>query len=59
LGAVLTIQPRKKVIVRNPNRGGQGPNWAVELYDDDDTSVLKLDLISTILKLALALSLVV
>jgi hypothetical protein len=36
LGAGLTIQPRKKVIVTNPQRGGQGPNLAVEPYDDDD-----------------------
>jgi hypothetical protein len=35
LGAGLTIQPRKKVIVKKPQRGGQGPNWAVEPYDDD------------------------
>jgi hypothetical protein len=38
LGAGLTIQPRKKVIVKKPHKGegGQGPNWAVEPYDDDD-----------------------
>jgi hypothetical protein len=23
-------------LLRNPKRGGQGPNWAVEPYDDDD-----------------------
>jgi hypothetical protein len=23
-------------LLRNPIRGGQGPNWAVEPYDDDD-----------------------
>jgi hypothetical protein len=22
-------------LLRNPNRGGQGPYWAVEPYDDD------------------------
>jgi hypothetical protein len=33
LGAGLTIQPRKKVIVTKTQ---QGPNWAVEPYDDDD-----------------------
>jgi hypothetical protein len=36
LGAGLTIQPCKKVIVKKPQIGGQGPNWAVEPYDDDD-----------------------
>jgi hypothetical protein len=36
LGAGLTIQPRKKVIVTKHQRGGQGPIWAVEPYDDDD-----------------------
>jgi hypothetical protein len=37
LGAGLTIQPWKKVIVTKPHqRGGQGPDWAVEMYDDDD-----------------------
>jgi hypothetical protein len=36
LGAGLTIRPCKKVIVKKPQRGGQGPNWAVESYDDDD-----------------------
>jgi hypothetical protein len=30
------MQPRKKVIVTNPMRGGQGPTWAVQPYDDDD-----------------------
>jgi hypothetical protein len=35
LGVGLTIQPCKKVLLRNPKRGGQGPNWAVEPYDDD------------------------
>jgi hypothetical protein len=24
------------LLLRNPLRGGQGPNWAVEPYDDDD-----------------------
>jgi hypothetical protein len=23
-------------LLRNPIREGQGPNWAVEVYDDDD-----------------------
>jgi hypothetical protein len=32
LGAGLTIQPRKKVTVKNP----QGLTWAVEPYDDDE-----------------------
>jgi hypothetical protein len=36
LGTGLTIQPCKKVIVTKPQRGGQGPNWAVEPYYDDD-----------------------
>jgi hypothetical protein len=37
LGAGLTIQPSKKVIVKKPQkRGGQVPTWAVEPYDDDD-----------------------
>jgi hypothetical protein len=35
LGAGLTIEPRKKVIVTKPQRGGQGRNWAVKPYDDD------------------------
>jgi hypothetical protein len=34
LGAGLTVQPCKKVIVKKPQRGGQGLNWAVEPYDD-------------------------
>jgi hypothetical protein len=36
LGAGLTIQPCKNLLLRNPNRGGQSTNWAVEPYDDDD-----------------------
>jgi hypothetical protein len=36
LGAGLTFQPCKKLLLRNPNRGGQGQIWAVEPYDDDD-----------------------
>jgi hypothetical protein len=24
------------MLLRNPNREGQGTNWAVEPYDDDD-----------------------
>jgi hypothetical protein len=30
-------------LLRNPKRGGQGPTWAVEPYDDDDeeTSMLR------------------
>jgi hypothetical protein len=35
LGAGLRIHPYKSVIVTKPQRGGQGPNWAVEPYDDD------------------------
>jgi hypothetical protein len=35
----LTIQPCKRLLLRNPNRGGQGPNLAVEPYDDDDDDV--------------------
>jgi hypothetical protein len=23
-------------LLRNPTRGGQGPTWAVEIYDDED-----------------------
>jgi hypothetical protein len=30
--------PVKRLLLRNPTRGGQGPNWAVETYDDDDTN---------------------
>jgi hypothetical protein len=26
----------KRLLLRNPIRGGQGPNWAVEPCDDDD-----------------------
>jgi hypothetical protein len=26
----------KRLLLRNPIRGGQGPNWAAEPYDDDD-----------------------
>jgi hypothetical protein len=40
LGTGLTIQPRKKVIVKKPQRAGQGLNWAVEPYDDDDDDVV-------------------
>jgi hypothetical protein len=36
LGAGLTIQLSKKVIVTKSQRGGQGLIWAVEPYDDDD-----------------------
>jgi hypothetical protein len=44
LGAALTIQPRKRLLLRKPKRGGQGPIWAVELYDDDyDDGVRTLD----------------
>jgi hypothetical protein len=35
LGAGLTIQTRKKVIVTKPQTGGQGP-ISVEDDDDDD-----------------------
>jgi hypothetical protein len=48
LVAGLTIQPLKRLWLRNTNRGGQGPYWAVELYDDDDDSyVNKNSCIST------------
>jgi hypothetical protein len=43
LGAGLTIQPCKKVIVKKPQRGGQDSTWAVEPYydyDDDDEELL-------------------
>jgi hypothetical protein len=36
LGAGLIIQPVKRLLLRNPNRGGQGPNWAVQPYDYND-----------------------
>jgi hypothetical protein len=36
LGAGVTIQPCIKVTVTKTIRGDQGPNWAVEPYDDDD-----------------------
>jgi hypothetical protein len=29
-------RPVERLLFRNPNRGGQRPNWAVEPYDDDD-----------------------
>jgi hypothetical protein len=32
----LVLQLCKKVIVTKPQRGGHGPVWAVEQYDDDD-----------------------
>jgi hypothetical protein len=35
----LTIQPCKKVTITKPQRGGWGPIWAVEPYDDDDESM--------------------
>jgi hypothetical protein len=41
LGAGLTIQPCKKVIVTKSQKGDQGPNWAVEPYDDDPTTSLE------------------
>jgi hypothetical protein len=28
--------PVKRLLLRNPKRGGQGSYWAVEPYDDDD-----------------------
>jgi hypothetical protein len=28
-------------LLQNPIRGGQGPNWAVEPYDDDDDDMIK------------------
>jgi hypothetical protein len=36
LGAGPTIQPVRRLLLRNPDRRGQGPTWAVQLYDDDD-----------------------
>jgi hypothetical protein len=31
-----SVQPRKKVVVKKPHKWqGQGPNWAVEPYDDE------------------------
>jgi hypothetical protein len=27
-------------LLRNPNRGGQGPNWAVEPCDDNDDVII-------------------
>jgi hypothetical protein len=36
LGAGVTFQPCKKVIVTKLHKGGQGPNLAVEPHDDDD-----------------------
>jgi hypothetical protein len=29
------MQPRKRVIVKKPQKGGQGLIWALEPYDDD------------------------
>jgi hypothetical protein len=31
--------PVKRLLLRNTNRGGQGPYWAVEPYDDDETDM--------------------
>jgi hypothetical protein len=28
--------PQKRLLLRNPKRGSQGPIWAVEPDDDDD-----------------------
>jgi hypothetical protein len=39
LGAGLTIQPCKKVVVINPKREGQGQYWAVEPYDDEKKDI--------------------
>jgi hypothetical protein len=36
LGAGLTIHSYKKFNVTKSQRGGQGPNWSVQPYDDDD-----------------------
>jgi hypothetical protein len=35
LGAALTIQPCKKVIVMKPHKRRPGPEWAAEPCDDD------------------------
>jgi hypothetical protein len=35
LGAGLKIQHCEKVLLPNCIRGSQGPNWAVEPYDDE------------------------
>jgi hypothetical protein len=50
LGAGLTIQPCKKVIVTNPQWGGQGPNWAVEPYDDEIKHKVGYSLVKLILQ---------
>jgi hypothetical protein len=42
VGRRLTIQPCKKLLLRNPKRGGQGPIWYVEPYDDDDDEFYKI-----------------
>jgi hypothetical protein len=40
--------PVKGLLLRNPNRRGQGPYWAVEPYvDDDDDEVAKLRYLGT------------
>jgi hypothetical protein len=54
LGTGLTIQPHKKVIVEKPQRGGQGPIWAVETYDDDgddDKCLIGYDIVSYSIKM--------
>jgi hypothetical protein len=28
-------RPLKRLLLRNPKKGGQGPTWAVEPYDDE------------------------
>jgi hypothetical protein len=43
LGAGLTIQHRKKIIVTKPQREGQGPFWAVDPYDDDDDDEVEVE----------------
>jgi hypothetical protein len=44
LGGGLTIQPCKKVIVTKPQkRGGQGPTWSVEPYDNDDDGDIEVN----------------
>jgi hypothetical protein len=32
----------KRLLLRNPKRGGQGPYWAAEPYDDDDDDSIPL-----------------
>jgi hypothetical protein len=36
--------PVKRLLLQNTKRGGQGPNWAVEPYDDDGQFVKVIEL---------------